>query len=159
MKLNEVYKIITPVDIVPVLVVLPTLQFVDICVGSTDPNKPPCSVVPPRASMPPVVTHLVQSLGLGGITQRLFLRRLGPRQGILPHVDAWIPVESRIRRFHIPLISHPDIVMRWPDDGVEVHLQPGFLYEVRYNRMHEVVNPTSVSRTHIQIDQQDATIE
>mgnify|MGYP001577012541 FL=1 len=55
-------------------------------------------------------------------------------------------------------MSHPDIVMRWPDDEVEVHLAPGYLYEVRYDRLHEVVNTTASARIHLQIDQIGATI-
>ena len=158
MQSHECYRRLQAVNIQPVLAVLDHLQFVDICVGSTDPKHPPCSVVPPRTPMPEAFPRLVQSLGLGGETYRLFLRKLGPRQGIPLHVDDWIPQKSGVRRFHVPLVSHPDIVMRWPDDGQAVHLEPGYVWEVRYNRLHEVVNLTDFARIHIQIDQQGATI-
>lgn len=48
--------------------------------------------------------------------------------------------------------------MRWPDDGVEEYLEPGFLYEVRIDRTHEVVNEADVPRVHLQVDQVNATI-
>jgi hypothetical protein len=101
---------------------------------------------------------LVESLDLGGTLARAVLRRLSPRQSIPPHVDDWMPAEADWRRFQVPLITHPDVVMRWPDDGVSVHLEPGFLYEVRYDRAHEVVHGAECERIHLQIDQVDATI-
>jgi hypothetical protein len=101
---------------------------------------------------------LLRSLRLGGRTERCFGRKLMPHQGIAPHIDDWIPAEKDWRRFQLPLVSHPDIIMRWPDDGIQVHLEPGFLYEVRFDRLHEVVNPTDCERTHFQIDQVGATI-
>ena len=94
-------------------------------------------------------------------TQRAWLafcRKLGPRQGIAPHVDAWMPGEADWRRFQVPLVSDPRIIMRWPDDGVELYLEPGWLYEVRFDRMHEVVNGADIERIHLQIDQVNATI-
>ena len=155
---SEVVCRIRAVDISPVLAALGTMPFVAICHGSTDPKHPPCSVVVPSTTSE-VVTSLVASLALGGSPHRVFLRKLGPHQGMPPHVDEWMPADSGMRRFHIPLVSHPDIVMRWPDDDVALHLAPGWLYEVRFNRLHEVVNPTPYERVHIQIDQIGATIE
>ena len=153
----EVYRRVKPVEIASVLAVLPQMPFVDICVGSTDPNHPPCAVVVP-STVPREVLDFIEGLELGGAPHRVFLRRLGPGQGIPPHIDSWIPVEANIQRFHVPLVSHPDVTMRWPDDMIEVHLETGWLWEVRYNRLHEVVNPTDTERVHIQIDQVGATI-
>ena len=141
------------------LAVLDRLPFFKIHKGSMDPYKPECWVyLPPRFSSPPEVAQLLESLGLGGNMARCVFRRLDPHQGLLPHTDTWMPQERDWRRFHVPLVSHPDIRMRWPDDGVEVYLEPGYLWEVCFKRKHEVVNPTDSSRTHIQIDQADATI-
>jgi hypothetical protein len=81
------------------------------------------------------------------------VRKLGPHQGMAPHVDQWMPKEADWHRYQVPLVTHPDIVMRWPDDGIEVHLMPGRLYEIRFDRLHEVVNPTPYERIHLQIDQ------
>jgi len=89
---------------------------------------------------------------------RMFLRKLMPGQNIEPHVDAWIPEDQHWRRFQVPLQTHPSVMMRWPDDGVEEHLEVGWLYEVRFDRTHEVVNPSSIERIHIQVDQMGATI-
>lgn len=99
---------------------------------------------------------------LGGKPRRRFCRKLLARENIVPHIDEhiWIVKAGRdFRRFQVPVVTHPDIVMRWlaPDD-VEVHLEPGWVYEVRHDRMHEVVNPTDTDRIHIQIDQMGATI-
>ena len=145
---NECYTRIKPVNIEPCLRVLDQLEFHD--------TESKCAQVTQEGSLfPSAVYFLLRDLGLGGKTFRVFCRKLGPHQGIAPHVDAheWMN-GCLIRRFHIPLTSHPDIKMRWPDDGVEVHLEPGYLWEVRYDRKHEVVNNTDSERIHIQIDQQ-----
>ena len=155
---GPVYRRIGAVDISALLAVLPQLQFVAVNTTSTDPGKSPCLVVPPGSPLPPAIPAFVGGLGLGGATKRILIRKLGPRQGMPPHVDQWMPGEANWRRFQVPLVSHPDILMRWPNDGVEVHLAPGFLYEVRFDRLHEVVNPTDVARVHLQVDQIEATI-
>jgi hypothetical protein len=110
------------------------------------------------AHFPPEVHALIGALDLGGHLARAVIRKLTPRQSIPPHVDAWMPQEANWRRFQVPLVSHPDIRMRWPDDGVDVYLEPGYLYEVRFDRMHEVVHGADVERIHLQVDQVDATI-
>lgn len=152
---DQCFRAIKPVDIGPVLSIMDRLAFVG--VGGSSPTKYKCDVVL-AAHFPPELQALMAGLDLGGTLARSIVRRLKPGQSIPPHTDAWMPDEANWRRFQLPLITHPDIVMRWPDDGVEVHLAPGFLYEVRFDRTHEVVNQTDVARTHIQIDQVNATI-
>jgi hypothetical protein len=153
---GEMFKAYGPVDIAPALAVLPTLQFVGVNQGGTDTSRYPCFVVL-QDKFPPELKTLVEGLGLGGTCARAILRKLMPRQAIPPHVDAWMPAEINWRRFQLPLTTDPAIVMRWPDDGGE-HLAAGTLYEVRYDRTHEVVNGADVERVHLQIDQVDATI-
>lgn len=148
---DECYRVVKPVDLSPMLRVVDRLEFID--------SNGTCAwVTKPGSVAPQELLNLVNGLGLGGTTKRMFCRKLGPHQGIAPHVDDWIPQEKDWRRFQLPLVSNPEIKMRWPDDGVEVHLAPGFLYEVRFDRKHEVVNETDSERIHIQIDQVDATI-
>lgn len=149
---GAVCRIVCQVDIGTLLAVLPTLPFVAANVGSADPRKSPCFVVPPGTALPPVVRDFVDGLGLPGQTRRVLFRKLGPRQGMAPHVDEWLAAEASWRRFQVPLISDPAIRMRWPLDGVEVHLAPGFVYEVRFDRLHEVVNEADTERVHLQID-------
>jgi hypothetical protein len=148
---HEVYRRIKPVDISAVLRVLDKLEFAD--------SGGVCAWVTKQGSVaPPELVRLISGLRLGGEVKRCFCRKLMPRQGIPPHVDEWMPEELDWRRFQVPLKSHPDIKMRWPDDGVEVHLEPGYLWEVRFDRTHEVVNPTDSERIHLQIDQVNATV-
>lgn len=158
MKFGKVIERVKQVDISPLLASLDALPFVAVNIGSTNPTKSPCFVVPPKHPVPTAVTEFVDGLGLGGETARILFRKLAPHQGMPPHVDAWMPTETNWRRFQIPLVSHPEIKMRWPDDGVEEHLEPGYLYEVCFDRTHEVVNNTDHSRVHLQIDQVNATI-
>jgi hypothetical protein len=156
---DQCYQVVAEVDIEPVLAVWDRLPFFTANVsGSSDnPNSYMCDVVV-RTEFPPELQSLMTKLGLGGTVGRAVLRRLAPRQSIPVHTDTWMPKEVNWRRFQVPLISHPDIIMRWPDDGQQVYLEPGFAYEVRYDRPHEVVHGADVPRTHLQIDQVNATI-
>ena len=149
---HEVYRQIKSLDIQPVLDVIDQLRFKDskgVCAWVSDPDVP----------APEELLQLVRSCNLGGRYHRVYCRKLMPRQNIAPHVDdhKWLQL-GNFRRFQIPLISHPDIKMRWPNDNIEVWLEPGYLWEVRFNRLHEVVHNADCERIHIQIDQEDATI-
>lgn len=152
---DQVYRLIKPVEIGPVLAVLGGLGFIHVNQGQK--AKYECDVLL-RAHFPPELVSLIEGLGLGGETARAILRKLHPRQSIPVHVDEWMPGEADWRRFQIPITSHPNIVMRWPMDGAEVHLAPGFLYEVRFDRPHEVIHGADCERIHLQVDQIDATI-
>lgn len=129
-------------------------------VGSTKPTKVPALLMPPSAKMDPEVERIVDTATgiLGGETHRFLFRKLLPRQSIGPHIDKILPEEYDWRRFQLPLITDPKIVMRWPDDGQELHLEAGTLYEVRADRTHEIVNGADVERLHLQIDQVRATV-
>lgn len=150
---GEVYRRIKPVDLAPVLPALSGLSFVR--VGQT--GKYPCDVVL-QDKFTPELNALVDGLGLGGYPARKILRKLLPRQNIPVHVDQWMPGELNWRRFQVPLVTHPDIVMRWPDDGAAVYLEPGWLWEVRYDRPHEVIHGADIERIHLQLDWVDAAI-
>lgn len=149
------YQRIKRVELEPVLAILPQLQFVSV---NQSGGKYPCDVVL-KTDFPLVLWRFIAGLELGGEQARVILRRLGPRQNIPPHVDDWMPKGMDWRRFQVPLITHPNILMRWPDDEMEVHLAPGFLWEVCITHRHEVINNADIDRIHLQIDQVNATIQ
>lgn len=123
-------------------------------------NKPPYQVcwVCLEERMPAALIQWVNDLNIGGVRKRMIVRKLSPYQGIAVHTDEWMMNQEDWRRFQIPFKTHPDIVMRWPEDDEEVHLEAGYLWEVDYTRPHEVINNTASERIHIQIDQQNAEI-
>lgn len=151
---QECYRVIAAIDIEPVLRELGGLKFEH--VNENRPGKYPQDVILWQA-FPDRLRAFAENLGLGGHLGRALLRKLPAGGRITPHIDAWMPQEIDWRRFQLPIVTHPDVLMRWPDDGVEVHLLPGVLYEVRYDRTHEVVNASPVDRVHLQIDQVNAT--
>ena len=152
------YRVIKPVDIGPVLQLRDRLQFIYVNQGGTTTERYPCKVVL-EAHFPPELKKFIEDLNLGGRVGRNMLRMLPKGQSIPPHTDKWMPKEYNWRRFQLPIITHPDIIMRWPDDGVEAHLEAGILYEVVYDRTHEVINTQNeIERIHLQVDQIDATI-
>lgn len=152
---DQCYQVVKPIDLEPIQGGQDRLQFVFVNNGGG--NTGTCHVVL-ADKFSPALKEFVANLGLGGTMARAVLRRLDAGQGIAPHVDQWMPAEADWRRFQIPLVSHPNIKMRWPNDNIEAHLAPGYVYEVRFDRTHEVVNPTDTQRIHLQIDQIDATI-
>jgi hypothetical protein len=157
MEPNECYCLVRSVDVGPVLLELGRLHFVGVNGGSRNPKKSECDVVL-RDGFTPAINEFVDNLGLGGRTARAVLRRLSPRQDMAPHIDDWMPDESAWRRFQVPIVTDPRVIMRWPDNGVELHLEAGNIYEVRYDRTHEVVNDSDAHRIHLQIDQVGATV-
>jgi hypothetical protein len=54
-------------------------------------------------------------------------------------------------RLHIPLQTHPDVIMSCGDS--EIHMELGKIYEINNTRWkHGVVNPSSVDRIHLIVD-------
>jgi hypothetical protein len=150
---GEVFRRIKPVDLAPVLEVLDSVSYF----RSGQSGKYAADVALGKG-LPGAFHRLVAALELGGTTARAVLRKLAPRQDIPAHVDNWMPEEVDWRRFQVPIVSDPRVVMRWPNDGVEVHLEPGWLYEVCFGRVHEVAHGADVERIHLQVDQVNATI-
>ena len=152
------YRLIKPVDIGPVLRELDRLQFIDFAQDShgKNPLTVVCQVV---LDLPLEIKDFIKNLNLGGSLARAVIRKLPRNQGIPPHTDNCVPAEYNWRRFQLPIVTHPDIIMRWPDDRVELHLAQGVLYEVNVKSIHEIINnQNEIDRIHLQIDQINATI-
>ena len=154
---GESYRRIKPVDISGVLPLLDGLPWFHVNQEGKTPDAYGCDVVL-KQQFPAQVFEVIDSLALGGTLARAVLRRLEPRQSIPLHVDTWMPAGMDWRRFQVPLVSDNFVVMQWSDDGRAVWLEPGFLWEVRYETPHEVVNCSDAPRIHLQIDVVDATI-
>lgn len=144
--MNLCWKI-KPVDVGEALLALQKTHFVDS--GGTNG----------WLAQPEWLDGFVAKLGLGGVVTRRLCRMLPAGQGIPLHTDGATFGSKRERRFHVPLVTHPDVKMVWPEDGVEEHLEVGYLYEVRYDCPHEIVHKAPVARIHIQINVQNATVE
>lgn len=154
---GESFRRIKPVDISGVVPLLDGLPWFNVHGEGTTPGAYGCDVVL-KQQFPAQVFELLDSLALGGELARAILRRLDPRQSIPLHVDSWMPTGLDWRRFQVPLVSDNFVVMQWPDVGKAVWLEPGFLWEVRYETPHEVVNCSDNPRIHLQIDVVGATI-
>lgn len=131
------YRRIRPVDISAILPKLADVKFVD--TGGTNG----------WIARPDWVDEFVRSLHPGGRVTFTCLRLLPPYQNIPPHIDSWRNQPNVGRRYHVPLVTHPDVKMRWPDDDVEVHLEAGWLWEVRFDILHEVAHRAPVGRIHL----------
>jgi hypothetical protein len=153
---EQSYRRIKPVDISRVLPIVNDLAWFHVNQEGKSAGSYGCDVV--LKPFPNPVGDLIDGLGIGGRLARAILRRLEPFQSIPLHVDSWMPEGADWRRFQVPLVSDPSIVMAWPDAGESVYLEPGFLWEVRYETPHEVVNGWDGRRIHLQIDAVDATI-
>lgn len=130
---------IKPVDIARALELLPSVAFVD--TGGTNGHL----------ANPGWLDELVASLNLYRV-HSFWLRKLPPGQGIPPHIDNVRGRGNTAHRYHVPLVTHPLVTMRWPDDGEEHHLEAGWLYEVDHRRLHEIVNRSPIARVHLQVN-------
>ena len=129
---------IREVDITAALSALPSTEFRDS--GGTNGH----------ISFPDWLPEFVQRLNLGRVNFTV-VRKLPAYQGIPPHIDPATGINAG-RRYHVPLVTHPLVTMRWPDDGEEHHLEAGWLYEVDYTRLHEIVHRAPVDRVHVQVN-------
>lgn len=129
---------IRQVDIAAALEAVPATEFRD--TGGTNGH----------IAFPLWLPEFVASLNLDGRVTYAVVRKLPAFQGIPPHVDHGVPEINAGRRYHVPLVTHPLVTMRWPDDNEEHHLEAGWLYEVDYTRLHEIVHRAPVDRVHVQ---------
>lgn len=63
--------------------------------------------------------------------------------------------DGQLVRFHIPIITHPDVKMTcWGLDGepVEHHMAPGSIYYLDTRKPHSVANLSPVDRVHLVVD-------
>jgi len=134
---DNCYRQIRPVDISSVLPKLADVHFVN--TGGTNG----------WVAQPDWLASFIATLKPEGRVTFVCLRKLPPYQNIPPHIDAWNNQPNVGKRFHVPLLTHPDVKMRWPDDGVEVHMEAGWLYEVCFLKLHEVVHLAPVDRIHL----------
>lgn len=143
--MNGCYRKIRPVDIASVLPKLGDVAFVN--TGGTNG----------WVAKPDWLLPFIESLEPEGRITFICLRKLPPYQNIPPHIDLWENIPNLGRRFHVPLLTHPDVKMRWPDDAVEVHLEAGWLWEVCFTKLHEVVHRAPVDRVHLHFNVVGAT--
>jgi hypothetical protein len=153
---TESYRRIKPVDISRVLAIVDDLPWFHVNQEGRSSSSYGCDVV--LKPFPNPVGDLIAGLGIGGRLARAILRRLEPLQSIPLHTDSWMPEGMDWRRFQVPLVTDSSIVMAWPEAGDSVYLEPGYLWEVRFETPHEVVNNWDGRRVHLQIDAVDATI-
>jgi hypothetical protein len=126
-----------PVDISGILPLLADVKFED----THGPNG--------WIARPEWMAEFIADLKPEGKVTFTLMRKLPAYQNLPPHIDSWGNVPNVGRRLHVPLVTHPDIKMRWPDDGVEVHMEAGWLWEVNYLKLHEVQHLAPVDRIHL----------
>jgi hypothetical protein len=84
------------------------------------------------------------------------LLRLSGNSNIKRHRDGpnFVYTTGPIARFHIPIITNPEIKMYWEERGkVEsLYLEEGYLHYTNVSGRHWVENPTSIERVHLVID-------
>lgn len=136
---SKLCRKIRPVDIGAVLQALPSVEFED--TGGSNG----C------IAYPEWLAEFAASLNLGEVTFAV-VRKLPPGRNIPPHIDTVRGRANHGQRYHVPLITHPLVTMRWPLDGEEHHLEAGWLYEVDYTRLHEIVHRAPVDRIHVQVN-------
>lgn len=111
----------------------------------------------------PSTRALLESMSEFGRLERVRFLRMAGRAGkggkLSRHTDVTDRAagtrDGQITRFHIPLVTHPDITMSaWNLDGrtAATHLQPWHMYYLDARKPHAVTNPTGVDRIHLVVD-------
>lgn len=103
--------------------------------------------------LPEWLPDFLRRLPIEGRILRVDVRKLPAGQGIPPHVDPFVHPSRLVveHRYQVPIVTHPAVTMRWPEDGVEVHLQAGHVYEVDFTRLHAIVQQAPIDRVHVQV--------
>lgn len=115
------------------------------------------------AERTPAVRSLIESVPWWTRLERVRLLQMSGRGGkggkLGRHTDitdrAAGTRDGQIVRFHVPLVTDPQIKMHhWDLDGTETatHLQAWGLYYLDARKPHAVVNPTGVDRIHLVVD-------
>ena len=89
---------------------------------------------------------LTDTLGKGQVTMYVF-NLMNSDTKIPPHKD--VRTEGK-KRIHIPIVTHPDILLY--NNGDEIHMEVGKVYQIDHNKEHSVVNSTDCERIHLVID-------
>lgn len=85
-----------------------------------------------------------------GYTNRVVLSCVPPGCEIKPHRDDFgEEVRSRSVHCHIPLTTHPDVIMGFPEHDIEAHMKAGHVYSMDETQVHYVKNPTETRRVHL----------
>lgn len=111
----------------------------------------------------PGTRALVEAVSWWGQLERVRFLRMAGRGGkggkLSRHTDVTDRAagtrDGQITRFHIPLVTHPDITMSaWNLHGntAAVHLTPWSAWYLDARKPHAVTNPTGVDRIHLVVD-------
>lgn len=111
----------------------------------------------------PAVRRLVESVPWWAGLERVRLLRMAGRGGRGGKLDRHTDITDRaagtrdgqIVRFHVPLVTHPDIKLHaWELNGTHTatHLRAGHCYYLDARKPHAVTNPTGVDRIHLVAD-------
>lgn len=111
----------------------------------------------------PATRALVEAVGWWGRLERVRFLRMAGRGGkggkLSRHTDVTDRAagtrDGQITRFHIPLVTHPDITMSaWNLRGATAatHLTPWSAWYLDARKPHAVTNPTGIDRIHLVVD-------
>jgi hypothetical protein len=105
----------------------------------------------------PVILEATRSYGyMRSDFSSAMLANLPAHSSIDEHTDEGVHI-ARTHRIHVPLRTHPHVVMRI--NGVPHHLALGHAYEVDNLLPHAVENPSTRDRVHLIFDYFDAALE
>lgn len=82
--------------------------------------------------------------------QMVRLLALGPGAIIREHFDFYVGFQAGLLRLHIPIVTHPDVVMLIAGERCE--WMPGELWYGDFNQTHSVDNKSPITRFHMVVD-------
>ena len=82
---------------------------------------------------------------------RIMLVKLLPSGAIGEHIDPGPYFQSHYR-FHVPFITHPDMVFFGPGKSNPIHMPEGYLSQLANRGPHSAENNSQVERIHLIVD-------
>lgn len=125
-------------------------------VGRSDPESDTTSAIRendavfPKREIEEILFAAMRAYLPDGYQNRVLLSRVPAGCRILPHRDDFgAVVHSASLHCHIPLITHANAVMGFPDHGLREHMLFGHLYSMDATEEHYVDNDSDIDRVHL----------
>lgn len=125
-------------------------------VGRSDPESDTTSAIRendpgfPEKELAAILAAAMRAYLPDGYQNRVVLSRVPARGRILPHRDDFgAAVNTKSLHCHIPLITHPNAVIGFPEHNIREHMLAGHLYSMDASEVHYVDNESSIDRIHL----------
>jgi hypothetical protein len=103
----------------------------------------------PKRELEEILISAMRAYLPDGYQNRVVLSCVPAGCRILPHRDDFGAAQAKSLHCHIPLITHPDAIMGFPEHNLREHMITGHLYSMDASEVHYVDNDSQTDRIHL----------